>query len=1233
MRVPRVGSLLAGLLIGVGALMPVGAVAGPDFRVSTPSTANPGIRAGSAPLAPATAPPSGLHVSGNQVVDAGGDTVSLVGVNRSGTEYRCIQGYGIFEGPSDAASVQAMVDWHAKAVRIPLNEDCWLAINGAPSTYSGATYKNAIADYVGVLEAHGLIPILELHWSAAGTNPATGQEPMPNRDHTVTFWSEVADAYKSDTGVVFDLFNEPFPDGNQDTTAAWQCWRDGGTCPGVPFEAAGMQELVDAVRATGATNVIMLGGVRYANALSQWLTYKPIDPTGNLAASWHAYNFNACASVECWDAEVQPVLSATPLVAGEIGEDDCGTAFIERVMRWLDGHQTSYLPWAWETNFGCFSLITDFDGTPTGTYGAGFRDHLADRAQLDPSFGVDGTAATLIGANVAAYTVAIQPDGALVVGGQKYNGVDFDAALARYHPDGRLDTSFADGGTTVHSFAAHRDTFFDVAIQGDGKIVAGGLAETGTVNSDDFLLVRYNIDGTLDTSFGTGGAVYTDFRRDPSNYASDLIYSVVIQPDGKILAGGYSNSRNDDYALARYMPDGSLDLSFGAGGKVVNDFGPYDRIYGLALQPDGRIVGIGEDSVIAVVRYMPDGALDSSFGSGGRTTVNILSNFGLGDALTLQPDGRIVVGGYVNQPLADFALGRLLADGTVDSSFGTNGRVITRFGPDNDIVSGVGIQADGQIVAAGSADSGSTAQPDQDFALARYNPNGSLDPSFGSGGTLVTDWGLTNENAQDMAFQQDGRIVAVGNHEDALNGQSVALARYFGGPPFPTATIPGAPTSVTAAAGDGQASVSWSPPATDGGSAITSYAVAAAPGGHNATVAGNLTTATVTGLSNGTSYRFTVTATNAIGMGPDSAPSAAATPQLGAQATTSTVPPEGGTATTDPTNSGPTPSDPTTTSVTVPSGTGGGSVTIAETAVGETAPGGYQFVGQQIDITSTAGTSASNPLTIVFTIDSSAIRTAFGLGPADPLPAADQVAITRAEGTDPPAVVPMCTTSTPPIDPTRCVSDRGYVNGGDDLRITILTGSASHWNTAIKPVVTVTNTGYSPKATTVAQGGLVLWTFAGSKSHSATDNLKLGPAKAPLFNSGAITTGRYGSVFRAAGTYTYGSTVKGDPGSFAGSVAVPLRINPLTGGTTTSFTVTWSSSTISGYVFDVQYRFMKAGSKSWGPFKTWQSGASAASAVFTPPSGAGTYAFSARLRNTSTGMASLWSPETAIVVH
>jgi endoglucanase len=322
---------------------------------------------------------SGLHVVGNQIRNGAGQPVRLLGVNRSGTEYACVQGWGIFDGPSDAASIQAIVGWRANAVRIPLNEDCWLGINGVPAAYGGASYQTAIASYVAALNAAGLVAILELHWTAPGTQKATAQSPMPDRDHSVTFWSQVANAYKTNSSVIFELFNEPFPDNGQDTTAGWQCWRDGGTCPGVGYQAAGMQELVTTVRSTGATNIILLGGLEWSNALSQWLTYKPSDPTGNLGAAWHVYNFNRCRTVTCYDTTAGPVAQQVPLVATEIGEDDAGHGFIDPLMNWLDARGQSYLAWTWDA-WGCGArpvLIASYDGTPCQTYGQGYKDHLA----------------------------------------------------------------------------------------------------------------------------------------------------------------------------------------------------------------------------------------------------------------------------------------------------------------------------------------------------------------------------------------------------------------------------------------------------------------------------------------------------------------------------------------------------------------------------------------------------------------------------------------------------------------------------------------------------------------------------------------------------------------------------------------------------------------------------------------------------------------------------------------
>ncbi len=307
-----------------------------------------------------------------------GRPLRIRGVSRSGSEYACIQGFGFFDGPSDDASVKAIAAWKANAVRIPLNEDCWLAINGAPSSYSGDAYKRAIVGYVGTLEKNGLVPILELHWTAAGSRRADRQDPMPNRDHSVSFWLDVATTFKGHPTVMLEPFNEPFPDSKRNSDAAWKCWRDGGTCPGMEFRAAGMQELVDAIRSTGSTQVILLGGVDYANSLSKWLEYAPNDPSGQLGASWHVYNFNACNHRGCYERDAARVAMKVPLVATEIGQDQCGDGrFIEDLMGWLDERKQSYLGWTWDAWKGvCPALITDYAGSPNGGYGQTFKDHL-----------------------------------------------------------------------------------------------------------------------------------------------------------------------------------------------------------------------------------------------------------------------------------------------------------------------------------------------------------------------------------------------------------------------------------------------------------------------------------------------------------------------------------------------------------------------------------------------------------------------------------------------------------------------------------------------------------------------------------------------------------------------------------------------------------------------------------------------------------------------------------------
>jgi endoglucanase len=323
---------------------------------------------------------AGLHAVGSKILDANGKTVVLHGVNRSGSEFACVDGYGFFDGPTDAASLQAMKAWNINAVRIPINEDCWLGINGVSAAYSGTNYQQAIEAYVNLIVANGMYAIVDLHWNAPGTTLATGQEAMADADHSPTFWTSAAGVFKSNGSVVLELYNEPWPDNNNDTTAAWTCWRDGGACPSISYEVAGMQTLVTAVRATGATNLLLLGGVQYSNALDQWAAYKPTDSLNNLAAAWHVYNGNLCSDTTCFNKIAAPLAESFPIVATEIGDDGCDGSFVTTIASWLDAHGQSYSAWTWNTwgtTCGNYSLISDYTGTPSGSVGTAYHTYLS----------------------------------------------------------------------------------------------------------------------------------------------------------------------------------------------------------------------------------------------------------------------------------------------------------------------------------------------------------------------------------------------------------------------------------------------------------------------------------------------------------------------------------------------------------------------------------------------------------------------------------------------------------------------------------------------------------------------------------------------------------------------------------------------------------------------------------------------------------------------------------------
>ena len=286
-----------------------------------------------------------------------------------------------------------MASWHGNAVRLPLNEDCWLGINGVNPLYGGAAYQQAIEAYVATLHQAGLYVIVDLHWNAPGTIAAAAQQPLPDADHAGDFWQSVATAFASDPAVVFDLYNEPFLYGSYMQNAggdAWACWLDGcglnqyltgGNPYTLPYawNAIGMQQLVTIVRGTGAKNPIMIGGLDWANDLSGWLAHMPKDPQNAIVASWHSYPGETCNSAACWTSAVAPVAAVVPVVTGEIGDHVCSaTTFVEALVPWLDSQGISYVGWTWNTWGDCDNvLITTYAGAPTANFGQTFHDLLA----------------------------------------------------------------------------------------------------------------------------------------------------------------------------------------------------------------------------------------------------------------------------------------------------------------------------------------------------------------------------------------------------------------------------------------------------------------------------------------------------------------------------------------------------------------------------------------------------------------------------------------------------------------------------------------------------------------------------------------------------------------------------------------------------------------------------------------------------------------------------------------
>ncbi|HUZ90144.1 MAG TPA: cellulase family glycosylhydrolase, partial [Candidatus Acidoferrales bacterium] len=351
-----------------------------------------------------TAALSGVHVSGNKLLDGAGQPVLLHGADMSGQEFACAQGgtpgnegWGIFGGqPEDSpATFAAMQSWHINAVRVPLNEDCWLGINGINPAYGGANYRSAITTLVSDLNKAGFYVIVDLHWNAPGTKVALSQQPMADEDHSPAFWQSVATTFSNNPNVIFDLYNEPFLYGNyfqNSNQDPWACWLNGCglnqyLTGGQPYtqpyawQTAGMQQLVNSVRGAGASNVILVNGLDWANDDSGWLAHQPVDVAGNLAVGAHIYNTESCDTVACWNQVLAPITQRYPIIVGETGDQanaSCTLSFLPTLLPWADAHGISYLAWTWNAwGYTHDDLISDWSGTPTACEGQYYQAHLA----------------------------------------------------------------------------------------------------------------------------------------------------------------------------------------------------------------------------------------------------------------------------------------------------------------------------------------------------------------------------------------------------------------------------------------------------------------------------------------------------------------------------------------------------------------------------------------------------------------------------------------------------------------------------------------------------------------------------------------------------------------------------------------------------------------------------------------------------------------------------------------
>lgn len=399
----------------------------------------------------------------------------------------------------------------------------------------------------------------------------------------------------------------------------------------------------------------------------------------------------------------------------------------------------------------------------------------------DVTFGTEGKVITSFeGFDAAVQFVLVQPDKKIVAGGNVSKSAKSQFSLARYNSDGSLDETFGNLGMVIADYPEQM-VLSSLALQSDGKIIAGGNLYNATFSISHFVLLRFGSNGILDTTFGTNGRVVTNLSEN-----LDRMTSLILQNDGKIMASGSTSddSTYSDFAMVRYNSDGSEDSSFGNNGKVITSVRTWDFGYTIALQDDEKIVVAGStsnefnpdfgfDYDFVVVKYDKYGVLDSTFGSGGSTTIGVPEANEKALSVKIATDGKITIVGEHHVFKYSIMLVQILNNGDLDVSFGTNGVVTTALACQ--FLESVSMQPDGKIVATEYNSTGGCCGAE--IKLIRLLANGNFDTTFGTDGIVTTDFLNENSQANSIAIQDDGKIVIGGISGNQIQ-TNYGLARF-----------------------------------------------------------------------------------------------------------------------------------------------------------------------------------------------------------------------------------------------------------------------------------------------------------------------------------------------------------------------------------------------------------------------------------------------------------------------